>query len=148
MEREKGIEPSLPAWKAGVLPLNYSRVFPSMTENPKEMGREGFEPPKRNATDLQSVPVDHLGICPTYFFLSTHNSLTRDSSTDFALNIKAGERLRTPDLLITSQLLYQLSYASEIIQINFDGQSEGHNIPELPFTVKVEFGQSAGDLGV
>ena len=28
------------------------------------MGREGFEPPKRSATDLQSVPVDHLGICP------------------------------------------------------------------------------------
>ena len=27
MEREKGIEPSLPAWKAGVLPLNYSRNF-------------------------------------------------------------------------------------------------------------------------
>ena len=25
MEREKGIEPSYPAWKAGVLPLNYSR---------------------------------------------------------------------------------------------------------------------------
>src|SRR5262245_17840509 len=24
-KREKGIEPSLPAWKAGVLPLNYSR---------------------------------------------------------------------------------------------------------------------------
>ena len=26
MERVKGIEPSLPAWKAGVLPLNYTRV--------------------------------------------------------------------------------------------------------------------------
>ena len=26
LEREKGIEPSLPAWKAGVLPLNYSRI--------------------------------------------------------------------------------------------------------------------------
>ena len=29
MERENGIEPSLPAWKAGVLPLNYSRVVRS-----------------------------------------------------------------------------------------------------------------------
>ena len=29
MEREKGIEPSLPAWKAGVLPLNYSRMVSS-----------------------------------------------------------------------------------------------------------------------
>ena len=30
------------------------------------MGRGGFEPPKRNATDLQSVPVGHLGTCPEY----------------------------------------------------------------------------------
>ncbi len=26
MERVKGIEPSQPAWKAGVLPLNYTRI--------------------------------------------------------------------------------------------------------------------------
>ena len=26
-ERVKGIEPSYPAWKAGVLPLNYTRIF-------------------------------------------------------------------------------------------------------------------------
>ena len=26
LERAKGIEPSYPAWKAGVLPLNYARV--------------------------------------------------------------------------------------------------------------------------
>ena len=26
VERVKGIEPSYPAWKAGVLPLNYTRV--------------------------------------------------------------------------------------------------------------------------
>ena len=40
LEREKGIEPSSPAWKAGVLPLNYSRIR-------IKMGRGGFEPPKR-----------------------------------------------------------------------------------------------------
>ena len=27
LERAKGIEPSYPAWKAGVLPLNYARVL-------------------------------------------------------------------------------------------------------------------------
>jgi hypothetical protein len=27
MERVMGIEPTLPAWKAGVLPLNYTRTF-------------------------------------------------------------------------------------------------------------------------
>lgn len=27
MERVKGIEPSFPAWEAGVLPLNYTRIL-------------------------------------------------------------------------------------------------------------------------
>ena len=27
MERVKGIEPSQPAWKAGTLPLSYTRIF-------------------------------------------------------------------------------------------------------------------------
>ena len=31
----------------------------------------------------------------------------------------AGERSRTPDRLITSQLLYQLSYASIFIEVTF-----------------------------
>ena len=52
----------------------------------------GFEPPKRNATDLQSAPFGHSGT-PPYF-------------------VGAGGRIRTPDLLITNQLLYRLSYTS------------------------------------
>ena len=52
----------------------------------------GFEPPKRNATDLQSAPFGHSGTPP--------------------YSIGAGGRTRTPDLLITNQLLYQLSYTS------------------------------------
>ncbi len=31
MERVMGIEPTYPAWKAGVLPLNYTRVFRNAT---------------------------------------------------------------------------------------------------------------------
>jgi hypothetical protein len=27
LERVMGIEPTRPAWKAGVLPLNYTRIF-------------------------------------------------------------------------------------------------------------------------
>ena len=50
----------------------------------------GFEPPKQFAADLQSVPFGHSGIHP----------------------YKADDRTRTPDLLITNQLLYQLSYTS------------------------------------
>ncbi len=31
---------------------------------PKMVGRQGFEPWKPMAADLQSAPVDHLGTCP------------------------------------------------------------------------------------
>ena len=30
LERVMGIEPTYPAWKAGVLPLNYTRISPSV----------------------------------------------------------------------------------------------------------------------
>ena len=33
MERVKGIEPSRPAWKAGVLPLNYTRNIPKLSHS-------------------------------------------------------------------------------------------------------------------
>ena len=56
------------------------------------VGEGGFEPPKPKATDLQSAPFDRSGIPP--------------------YEIGAGGRIRTPDLLITNQLLYQLSYTS------------------------------------
>jgi hypothetical protein len=32
MERVRGIEPPLPAWKAGVLPLNYTRIDLSVVD--------------------------------------------------------------------------------------------------------------------
>ena len=57
------------------------------------VGEDGFEPSKRNAADLQSVPFGHSGT-PPY-------SIGSDG---------AGRRTRTPDLLITNQLLYRLSY--------------------------------------
>ncbi len=47
-------------------------------------------------TDLQSVPFGHSGISPF-------------------LTIRAEEGTRTPDLLITNQLLYQLSYFGFLI---------------------------------
>ena len=53
------------------------------------MGGEGFEPSKASLTDLQSAPFGHSGTHP---------------------NIKADERTRTVNLLITNQLLCQLSH--------------------------------------
>ena len=57
----------------------------------------GFEPPKSLTTDLQSAPFGHSGT-PPCIKKSEFNG--------------AGGRTRTPDLLITNQLLYQLSYTS------------------------------------
>jgi hypothetical protein len=59
----------------------------------------GFEPPKSMTTDLQSVPFGRSGIPP-------------DEETTFSTGADDGTRTR--NLLITSQLLYQLSYASLI----------------------------------
>ena len=52
----------------------------------------GFEPPKQFAADLQSVPFGHSGIHP------------------YGFHHKADDRTRTDNLLITNQLLCQLSH--------------------------------------
>jgi hypothetical protein len=68
------------------------------------MERGGFEPPKAEPADLQSAPFDHSGTSP--------NPPSQTHSLQLACN-SAGEGTRTRDLLITNQLLYQLSYASK-----------------------------------
>ena len=70
---------------------------------------EGFEPSKALLTDLQSVPFGHSGTPPYNIF-------------------GASEGTRTPNLLITSQLLYQLSHTSKIIKI---GDPEGTRTLDL-----------------
>lgn len=57
-----GIEPTQSAWKAGVLPLNYTRRSNSnlMVEG------GGFEPPKVEPADLQSDPFGHSGTPPSF----------------------------------------------------------------------------------
>ena len=67
------------------------------------MEEGGFEPPKRNATDLQSAPFGHSGT-PPYAIVVTSGWPPAAAG--------AGGRIRTPDLLITNQLLYRLSYTS------------------------------------
>ncbi len=77
-----GIEPTSSAWKAEVLPLNYTRtptvslahsaglLLPHQAPSDHSRFRSimveggGFEPPKAEPTDLQSVPVDRLGTPP------------------------------------------------------------------------------------
>ena len=67
------------------------------------VGRGGFEPPKLIAADLQSAPFGHSGTYPY----------------DVPLDPKggAGDGTRTRNLLITNQLLCQLSYASTKLRL-------------------------------
>ena len=80
MERVTGIEPALSAWKAGVLPLNYTRIcsatnqYTPLSSNlakiiarfkhlKKMVGTTGFEPAtscsqSRRATKLRHVPTN------------------------------------------------------------------------------------------
>ena len=51
-----GIEPTPSAWKAEVLPLNYTRLGVVVGE--------GFEPSKAEPADLQSAPFDRSGTPP------------------------------------------------------------------------------------
>ena len=56
-----GIEPTSSAWKAEVLPLNYTRtlnILHSVVEG------VGFEPTKAEPSDLQSDPFDRSGTPP------------------------------------------------------------------------------------
>ena len=72
-----GIEPTYSAWKAEVLPLNYTRAVSTpcklttshwysrsiaLTLYMVEGG--GFEPPKAEPSDLQSDPFGHSGTPP------------------------------------------------------------------------------------
>ena len=119
MERVMRIELTPSAWKAEVLPLNYTRIIDLLIKQVNRFwsGRRdsnsrpspwqgdalplshfrtliikllveggGFEPPKAQLTDLQSAPFGHSGN-PRYF--------------------GAGGGNRTPNLLITNQLLYR-----------------------------------------
>ena len=100
-ERVIGIEPTSPAWKAGVLPLNYTR----------RVGREGFEPPKAYAGRFTVCSLWPLGHLP-------RNTLQVKKPA----KLRATERTRTSDRLITNQLLYQLSYGGNSLKnlsINF-----------------------------
>ena len=86
------------------------------------LGREGFEPSKALPADLQSVPFGHSGICP--FF---------QGKPDFIYHclLKADERTRTVNLLITNQLLCQLSHIGLFIFLHLSAQLAEPSFPWL-----------------
>ena len=84
----------------------------------KLVGRGGFEPPKSVTADLQSAPFGHSGTYPYKLPLDPKGG--------------AGDGTRTRNLLITNQLLCQLSYASTKL------------FPTLPANPYVESGDPEG----
>jgi hypothetical protein len=65
LERVMGIEPTPSAWKAEVLPLNYTRTTEAEALQSVMVEGGGFEPPKAEPSDLQSDPFDRSGTPPT-----------------------------------------------------------------------------------
>ena len=106
-------------------PTSYQLLHPAISV----VVRVGLEPTKRNAADLQSAPFSHSGTSPlrqeilycivcalSTLFCQLFSQLVKLKRRRFCGDIfnGAGERNRTPNLLITSQLLCLLSYASVI----------------------------------
>src|SRR5438128_182770 len=57
--------PRPPAWKAGALPLSYSRPSESRVRQSRRWwGGEDLNPRRRTPADLQSAPFGHLGTSP------------------------------------------------------------------------------------
>ena len=73
--------------------------------------RDGFEPSKSVTADLQSAPFGHSGTYP--YEVSPY---PRDG---------AGDGTRTRNLLITNQLLCQLSYASTKLAVTSPRENSG-----------------------
>ena len=105
-----GIEPTPSAWKAEVLPLNYTRLslwelsqhsLKNSFVNEMVVG-EGFEPSKAVPADLQSAPFGRSGIPPA-----------KTTSRAFCVKAKrlssngAGSGNRTHDLPLTRRLHYR-----------------------------------------
>ena len=89
--------PRHPAWKASALPTELLPLNPLHDDRIRMVEGGGFEPPKASPTDLQSVPFDRSGTPP------------------HEVDNGAGEGTRTPNRLITNEMLYQLSYASGFV---------------------------------
>ena len=117
LERVKRIELSQSAWKAEVLPLHYTRILGRLM---------GIEPTNVGAT-IRCVnhfaPIAMAGVAgiePTLTVLETA-VLPLNYTPTYLIN-GAGSRTRTRNLLITSQLLYQLSYSGIcLIMVEDDG---------------------------
>ena len=104
--------------------LSYSRMhsIPSYVKNLSTVSELHYSIPQKKwagedsnlrrhePSDLQSDAFDRFATCPAT--LLNNGSASRSELNFSPVFKRAGYRTRTDDLLITNQLLYQLSYAS------------------------------------
>ena len=138
MSGRRDSNPRPTAWKAVTLPtellpqLSYSRNDPQFTTHtrlltigviPSEVGRGGFEPPK--VRDRQIYSLLRLTASLPARRDSHETQHLRRARTPICS--RAGDGTRTRNLLITNQLLYQLSYASR--QNHTPPATYSHQVP-------------------
>jgi hypothetical protein len=82
--------------------LSYFRFVQKFAEAFFRVGQDGFEPPKQLSNRFTVCPIWPLWYCPASFISEEKR--------------RAEEGTRTPDQLITNQLLYQLSYFGFLLQ--------------------------------
>ena len=78
------------------------------------MEGEGFEPSKAKPPGLQPGPFGHSGIPPCHIPASLDADLNELMQLCASTTLRAGDRTRTNNQLLTKQPLYQLSYASDL----------------------------------
>ena len=123
-----GIEPTSLAWKAKVIPIydtrnSYSHVFPQFLFSCFSGGGGRIRTFEGRADRFTVCSLWPLGNLPGILGKTrlskagqTSNLILQrrapESFSNQLVKTGAGKGTRTPDLLITNQLLYQLSYAS------------------------------------
>ena len=110
LEQVVGIEPTFPAWKAGVLPIYDTCIFGAKdgtrTRN-IHLGKVALY----QLSHFRIVGADEGSRTPTPKALDPKSSASANSATSasFLINFGGLPGNRTPDTLIKSQVLYRLS---------------------------------------
>ena len=120
MERMMRIELTPSAWKAEVLPLNYIRI--------KNWSGRRDSNSRPSPWQGDALPLSHFRIIGRGRWIRTIESSANGFTVrplwplgNPSINIGAGGGNRTPNLLITNQLLYRLSYRGKLaIRMGFE----------------------------
>ena len=130
--------------------LSYSRGSCVFLSKNSVVEGEGFEPSKPVAPDLQSGPFDRSGTPPKNGKSGPGFVLLRCFVVLSWGNLRrAGDGTRTRNLLITNQLLYQLSYASAWDCPCVVGPSDVYNLAKLGrLPVRAEWSCRPGSANV